>query len=77
VLAKKITQPNPNSKPNLTKNTCVTLYLRVGEPTWLTMGSTWVSQVKNQLVLKFVKKFQPNLAQTRGGLGWLADLNPF
>jgi len=37
---------------------CVTLYLRVGEPG---QKSTRVSQVKNQLVLKFVKKFQPNM----------------
>jgi len=36
-----------------------------------------VGQVKNQPVLKFVKKFQPNLAQTYGGLGWLAGSNPF
>jgi len=36
-----------------------------------------VSQVKNEPVLKFVQKFQPNFAQTRGGSGWLAGSNPF
>jgi len=32
----------------------------VGEPIQLTTGSTRVSQVRNQSVLKFVKKFQLN-----------------
>jgi len=36
-----------------------------------------MSWVKNQPVLKFVKKFQPNLTQTRGEPGWLAGSNPF
>jgi len=53
----------------------VTLYLQVGEPTWLTTGSTRVSRVKNQPVLKFMKNFQPKLARTRGELGWLAGSN--
>jgi len=44
----------------------MTLYLWVGELTRLTTGSTRVSRVKNQSVLKFVKKFQPNPARTRG-----------
>jgi len=42
----------------------VTIYLRVGEPDWLTTGSTRVSRVKNQPILKFVRKFQPNPART-------------
>jgi len=40
------------------------LYLRVGSPTRLTTGSVRVSRVKNQPVLEFVKKFQPNLTRT-------------
>jgi len=36
-----------------------------------------MSRVKNQLVLKFVKKFQPNPARTRGKPGWHAGSNPF
>ena len=36
-----------------------------------------MSRVKNQPVLKFVKKFQPNLAQTRVEPGWLVGSNPF
>jgi len=55
----------------------VTLYLWVGEPTWLTTGSTRVNRVKNQFVLKFVKKFQPNPTQTCGKSGWLVGSNPF
>jgi len=37
----------------------------------------YVDRVKNQPVLKFVKKFQPNPTQIRGGPGWFADSNPF
>jgi len=35
-----------------------------------------MSRVKNKFVLKFVKKFQPNPAQTRGEPGWLAGFRP-
>jgi len=45
VLVKKTIQPDPNAKINLTKNTCVTLYLQVGSPTRLTTGSIGVSRV--------------------------------
>jgi len=49
----------------------MTLYLQVDETTRLTTGLIQVSRVlvswvKNYSVLKFVKKFQPNLAWTRG-----------
>jgi len=36
-----------------------------------------MSQVKNQPILKFVKKFQPNPARTRGEPSWLTGSNPF
>jgi len=56
--------------------------MRVGEPTRLTMGSTQVSWVLDEpgqksILLKFVKKFQPNPARTRGEPSWLAGSNPF
>jgi len=75
VLAKK--KHDLNAKPNLTKNTYVTLYLRVGEPTQLTQVEPVVSRIKNQPVLKFVKIFQPNPTQTCGEPGWLVGSNPF
>jgi len=36
-----------------------------------------VSRVKNQPVLKFVKKFQPNPVRTRDERSWLPDFNSF
>jgi len=36
-----------------------------------------MSWVKNQSVLKFVKKFLPNPVRTRGELGWLVGCNLF
>jgi len=43
----------------------MTIYLQVGEPTRLTISSTQVSQVLDELgqkstPIEFVKKFQPN-----------------
>jgi len=40
----------------------MTIYLRVGEPGWLTKDSTRMSQIKNQSILKLVKEFQSNPA---------------
>jgi len=51
--------------------------LWVGEPTRLTTGSTRMSRVKNQPVLKFVNKFQPDPTRTRDEPGWLAGSDPF
>jgi len=36
-----------------------------------------VNRVKNQPVLKFVKKFQPNPARTRSESGWFAGSTHF
>jgi len=60
----------------------MTLYLWVGEPTWLITDSTWINRIlggsgKKLTRLKFIKKFQPNLAQTHDEPGWLADSNSF
>jgi len=73
LLAKKITY-DPNKKSNLTKITYVTFHLRVGEPTQLITSSIWVNRVKNQPVLKFIKKFNPTHLEPV--INWIGSLIP-
>jgi len=61
---------------NLTKNTCVTLYLRVSEPTRFTTGSTWVSRVLGEPSQKSTRIEICKKISTQRGLNlwwaWLA-----